>query len=785
MKFFLFSIILLGILNVAKAQNIGVGQATPLAKLHITQTTSASIPGIIIDQPGTTGTFGSGATGSIGLLINTTASSNARGIQVLQNGTGMGQAIHMLNASTTEQGFNVNHLGLGIGTYLYNSNANNFSATLFAQHDGKANVAYFYNKNTANFAATVYAQQDGSANVGYFYTKNATTNAATIYAQQDGLGNAGNFFSKNTASNAATVYAQQDGINSAGYFYSKNAINTTPTVYGYQDGLGSVGYFYSKNAANANPTVYGFQEGTGSAGYFYNKSTTANNPTVYGFQEGISNAGYFYNKNTANTAATIYSFQEGNGNAGYFYSKNTTNTSPAIYSIQEGLSNAAYFYTKNSSNTAASIYSINYGLGNAITAYNINTTNTNPTLYTINDGKGKALTAYTTNATTTDFTAGIFNNGTSTAGTASGGLYVAHLNTTTVAHNAFFNQLGTGRSLEIFRPNKLASVNDPALIISDSSLANTAVFQSQNTANLLPTALILNKGISSNANGILSGTFSSSGAQGIAGTAYITPVAGVPSITNITETGPVGVQGVAGATTAAQLTKGVAGYAVQHNTTDASGSSDINPGYFALLKDDLTTITSSAVAVRTGGTNYKILGISGTPVVSTSREDHTGKRVILYAPESPMPTYTDYGSGKLSNGTTHINIDPAFANMIYVNPTDNAPLRILVQLEGDCNGVFVTNKTATGFDVVELNHGSSNVAFTYQIIANSKDYTDPISGEKNSLQNIRFPELDKKLYPSTYKKSVQTGTTVISSNVKNVQLPTTAMEEVKTFATKN
>ena len=48
-------------------------------------------------------------------------------------------------------------------------------------------------------------------------------------------------------------------------------------------------------------------------------------------------------------------------------------------------------------------------------------------------------------------------------------------------------------------------------------------------------------------------------------------------------------------------------------------------------------------------------------------------------------------------------------------------MRVFVTLEGDCNGVFVTNKSIDGFDVKELAGGSSNTKFTYQIVANRAD----------------------------------------------------------------
>ena len=50
-------------------------------------------------------------------------------------------------------------------------------------------------------------------------------------------------------------------------------------------------------------------------------------------------------------------------------------------------------------------------------------------------------------------------------------------------------------------------------------------------------------------------------------------------------------------------------------------------------------------------------------------------------------------------------------------------MKVFVQLEGDCKGVYV-QKGATGFDVIELQGGNSNVSFSYRVVAKRKGYED-------------------------------------------------------------
>jgi hypothetical protein len=126
------------------------------------------------------------------------------------------------------------------------------------------------------------------------------------------------------------------------------------------------------------------------------------------------------------------------------------------------------------------------------------------------------------------------------------------------------------------------------------------------------------------------------------------------------------------------------------------------------------------VGGRYGGTNRKIVG-SGT--VNTIVKNTNGELITLTCPEAPEALFQDYGIGQLVNGKAHITIDPDLAININVSPEH--PLKVFITLEGDCNGVYVTNKSANGFDVIELQDGNSTVPFSWQIVATraNEEYT--------------------------------------------------------------
>ncbi len=125
----------------------------------------------------------------------------------------------------------------------------------------------------------------------------------------------------------------------------------------------------------------------------------------------------------------------------------------------------------------------------------------------------------------------------------------------------------------------------------------------------------------------------------------------------------------------------------------------------------------------TGAAYRKILG-PGT--VSTIVKDLNDEYVVMNCPESPENLFQDYGIGTLVNGKAHIDIDPILTKNILVDETH--PLKVFIQLEGDCAGVYVTNKTAQGFDVIELNNGTSNVSFSYSIVATHGNQTYEADG---------------------------------------------------------
>ncbi|MGA3373298.1 MAG: hypothetical protein ABSC48_16200 [Terracidiphilus sp.] len=89
------------------------------------------------------------------------------------------------------------------------------------------------------------------------------------------------------------------------------------------------------------------------------------------------------------------------------------------------------------------------------------------------------------------------------------------------------------------------------------------------------------------------------------------------------------------------------------------------------------------------------------------------RQVETYSVQSSENWVEDYGSGQLSNGSATIALDPAFAEIVNVG----VDFHVFLTPGDDCKGLYVTHKTASGFEVHELGGGTANISFDYKIVA--------------------------------------------------------------------
>ena len=141
------------------------------------------------------------------------------------------------------------------------------------------------------------------------------------------------------------------------------------------------------------------------------------------------------------------------------------------------------------------------------------------------------------------------------------------------------------------------------------------------------------------------------------------------------------------------------------------------------LHDAIETYNSNSALIfgvdDTG--NVRITGklfTAGSCQNGCLRRQDGDHKVVSYAPSETLPTMEDTGEGRLELGRAVVRIDRAFGNVI----DRAAGYSVLITPEGDSHGLYVTQKSPNGFEVLESQNGRSSIEFAYRIVA--KPYGD-------------------------------------------------------------
>jgi hypothetical protein len=108
-----------------------------------------------------------------------------------------------------------------------------------------------------------------------------------------------------------------------------------------------------------------------------------------------------------------------------------------------------------------------------------------------------------------------------------------------------------------------------------------------------------------------------------------------------------------------------------------------------------------------------------------------GSQRLLYAPLSPESWYEDFGRGELVEGRGRVEFDPDFAAILGI---DDGHYHVFLTPEGDSNGLYVSSRNPTAFEVHEQQGGTSNLTFSYRVVAKRKD------GQPERLAKLEEPE---------------------------------------------
>ncbi|MBS4015886.1 MAG: hypothetical protein KGZ86_05580 [Candidatus Latescibacteria bacterium] len=161
-----------------------------------------------------------------------------------------------------------------------------------------------------------------------------------------------------------------------------------------------------------------------------------------------------------------------------------------------------------------------------------------------------------------------------------------------------------------------------------------------------------------------------------------------------------------------------------------------NNDYYALTAWNNTGTGASVKGLYVQGNGYATGGFA------SKMGDKSG-----FATISPNVEVILSGSGSLADGISIINFDQSTREAI----SENISLKVIITPTSECNGVFVSNKSVSGFTVKELAGGRSEATFDWIAIGRIKGYEQTPEIEPI----IREPELtDLKEYAQTKTDNV-------------------------------
>jgi hypothetical protein len=110
------------------------------------------------------------------------------------------------------------------------------------------------------------------------------------------------------------------------------------------------------------------------------------------------------------------------------------------------------------------------------------------------------------------------------------------------------------------------------------------------------------------------------------------------------------------------------------------------------------------------------------------------RKVALSGISSPENWFEDIGSGQLANGEAVVNIEPVFGETVNTS----VDYHVFLTPNGDCKGLYVTQKSAASFIVHELGGGNSNITFDYRVVA-----------KRRGFETVRLTDKTKVMTPSS------------------------------------
>jgi TGF-beta propeptide len=355
---------------------------------------------------------------------------------------------------------------------------------------------------------------------------------------------------------------------------------------------------------------------------------------------------------------------------------------------------------------------------------NLSLTNTCATNQVLQWNGSAWICASVGTGTITGVTAGTDLTGGGTSGNVT-------LNLNTSATNALYAQLAAANTFSgvqtinnttlITGANSSGALQVTNTLTSGSAPAVSGTTNSTNASGL--------KGIASATTGTSNGVYGTTSSEGGFGVKGASPNVGVyGAASGVSTEGEAhgfdsGLWGDTGAASGSAYV-GVLGTADDNVAGAFFNNADAKSFTPTLYAENDSTATNALIfeAYGNGGDGCTI-DIDGNlfctgKVSGVAKVDGGERRVSLFAMQSAENWFEDFGSATLLNGVATVALDPTFAQT--VNTTTE--YHVFVTPNGDCKGLYISQKSAGSFEVRELAAGQSNVNFDYRIVAKRKGF---------------------------------------------------------------
>jgi hypothetical protein len=335
------------------------------------------------------------------------------------------------------------------------------------------------------------------------------------------------------------------------------------------------------------------------------------------------------------------------------------------------------------------------------------------------------------NGTITGITTTSPLTGSGSSGSVALGLNTSALETTL---NGAYAQLGAQNTFaqnQTFNNAITASGSGIAGYFSNQSAANPTIY-AINTADQTTAGIPVALSATANGHGSTHGVYGNGTIEGVVGESSTSVGTGVEGIGGSNGDGVSGLGGFAGVVGENTITASVGELGTYVNKYDTGVYG--NAGTYGVFGSGVTYgvvgESTNYIGVYGQGPTYGLYsdGPVGSSAYSAAVAALPDNRVVeFYSVSSTENWVEDYGSSRLRNGAVAVILDPTYAQAVN---TDGG-YHVFLTPKGDCEGLYVTGETATGFEVRELRAGKSNIEFDYRVVA-----------RRRGFEGVRMQQLD-------------------------------------------